>query len=243
VRTAGKVESSPVVVGGLAYFGSHDGRLFAVNADSGRVVWAYQTGGRINASPTIVGESVCVTNYSGAFICLDRRTGAERWTTYVKRDPFRYESFYASASSDGARLYSVARTGKVVAVDTSNGHVVWTAGVGGLGYTTPAVADGRVFAGGFDGRMRAFRATTGEELWNKWVGGRLLGAPVVIGPYVFFSVLEGRTYALRASDGSIAWRLPIGKYTFGIATEKTYYMSLNGRLIAVSGRDIPLSRR
>jgi outer membrane protein assembly factor BamB len=225
------------------YFGSHDGRLFAVKADSGRVVWAYQTGGRINASPTIVGESVCVTNYSGAFICLNRRTGAERWTTYLKRDPFRYESFYASASSDGARLYSVARTGKVVAVDTSDGHVAWTAGVGGLGYTTPAVADGRVFAGGFDGRMRAFRATTGEELWSKWVGGRLLGAPVVIGPYVFFSVLEGRTYALRVSDGSIAWHLPIGKYTFGIATEKTYYMSLNGRLIAVSGRDIPLSRR
>ena len=60
---------------------------------------------------------------------------------------------------------------------------------------------------------------------------------------MFFSVLEGKTYALRVSDGSIAWRLPIGKYTFGIATEKTYYMSLNGRLIAVSGRDIPLSRR
>jgi outer membrane protein assembly factor BamB len=243
VRTAGKVESSPVVVDGLAYFGSHDGRVFAVRSDSGRVVWAYQTGGRINASPSIVGSSVCVTNYSGAFVCLNRRTGAERWTTYLKRDPFRYESFYASASSDGSRLYSVARSGKVVAVDLSDGHVAWTAGVGGLGYTTPAVADGRVFAGGFDGRLRAFRATTGEELWNKWVGGRILGAPVVIGPYVFFSTLEKRTYALRVSDGSIAWRLPLGRYAPGIATERTYFFSLNGRLIAVRGRDVPATQR
>ena len=80
--------------------------------------------------------------------------------------------------------------------------------------------------------------TSGDELWSTEVGGRILGAPVVIGPYVFFSTLEKRTYALRVSDGSIAWRLPLGKYTPGIATERTYFFSLNGRLIAT-----PRSRR
>ena len=110
------------------------------------------------------------------------------------------------------------------ALDASSGRVVWRAGVGGLGYTTPAVAEGRVFAGGFDGRMRAFRATSGEELWSTEVNGRLLGAPAVIGPYVFFSTLQKRTYALRVDDGEIAWRLPLGKYTPGIATERTYFL-------------------
>ena len=187
------------------------------------------------------GGRVCVTTYAGSFVCLDRRTGREQWTTYLKRDAFRYESFYASASTDGSRLYSVARSGKVVAVDASDGHVAWTAGVGGLGYTTPAVANGRVFAGGFDGRLRAFRASNGNGLWSTYVGGRILGAPVVIGPYVFFSTLEKRTYALRASDGKIVWKLPLGRYSPGIATEKTYFFSLNGRLIAVHGRDVPVS--
>ena len=156
---------------------------------------------------------MCVTTYAGSFVCLDRRTGEELWTTYLKRDAFRYESFYASPSSDGERLYSVARSGKVAALDASSGRIVWTAGVGGLGYTTPAVADGRVFAGGFDGRLRAFRATSGDELWSTEVDGRILGAPVVIGPYVFFSTLEKRTYALRVSDGAIAWRLRLGQYS------------------------------
>jgi outer membrane protein assembly factor BamB len=243
VRTAGKVESSPVVVDGIAYFGSHDGRVFAVSSATGRIRWAYQTRGRINASPSVFGGRVCVTTYAGSFVCLHRKTGREEWTTYLKRDAFRYESFYASASTDGTRLYSVARSGKVVAVDASDGHVAWTAGVGGYGYTTPAVADGRVFAGGFDGRLRAFRATNGDELWSTDVGGRILGAPVVIGPYVFFSTLEKRTYAVRASDGAIVWRLRLGRYSPGIATEKTYFFSLNGRLIAVRGRDVPASPR
>ena len=243
VSTSGKVESSPVVVDGLVYFGSHDGRLFAVSAKNGRVRWAYDTGGRINASPSVFGGRVCFGNYAGAIVCLDKDTGRELWTTYSRRDAFRYDSFYASASTDGERLYSVARSGRVVAVDASDGDIVWTARVGGLGYTTPAVAEGRVFVGGFDGRLRALRAWNGNELWSRWVGGRILGAPVVIGDHVFFSTLEKDTYALRVTDGKIVWRLPMGRYSPGIATERTYFFSLNGRLIAFRGREIPTTRQ
>jgi outer membrane protein assembly factor BamB len=97
--------------------------------------------------------------------------------------------------------------------------------------------------GGFDGRLRALRARNGSELWSRWVGGRILGAPVVIGDHVFFSTLEKKTYALRVSDGKIAWRLPMGRYSPGIATERTYFFSLNGRLIAFLGRDAPKIQR
>ena len=117
VTTGGKVESSPVVVDGLVYFGSHDGRLFAVASKTGNVRWAYSTGGRINASPSVFGGRVCAGNYSGAIFCLDKDTGQEIWTTYLRRDAFRRESFYASASTDGERLYSVSRSGSVVALD------------------------------------------------------------------------------------------------------------------------------
>jgi outer membrane protein assembly factor BamB len=227
---------------GLAYFGSHDGRLFAVSSRTGRVRWAYDTGGRINASPSIYGRRVCVTTYAGSILCLDRITGERLWVTYLKRDAFRYESFYASPSTDGERVYSVARSGRVVALDARSGDTVWSASVGGLGYTTPAIANGRVFAGGFDGRLRAFRSATGDELWSTWVGGKILGAPVVIGNLVFFSTLSGRTYALRATDGELRWRIPLGRYSPVIATDETYYFSLNGRLIATAGRDGPKTR-
>jgi hypothetical protein len=65
------------------------------------------------------------------------------------------------------------------------------------------------------------------------------GAPVVIGPYVFVSTLEKKTVALRVDDGSVAWRDPAGQIRSGIATERTYFLSLNGRLIATPGRDVP----
>jgi outer membrane protein assembly factor BamB len=173
-------------------------------------------------------------------VCLNKDTGSEIWTTYVSRDTFRDESFYASPSTDGARLYVVSRSGTVVALDATDGDVLWTSRVGGYGYTTPAVASGAVYVGGFDGILRAFRATTGGEIWRtRAVAGRILGAPVVVGNLVYFAVLEGKTYAVRRSDGRIVWTLPMGRYSPVIATETRYFFSLNGRLIAYAGRHGP----
>ena len=90
----------------------------------------------MNSSPSIWGNRLCVTTYAGSIFCLDRNTGRKLWSTYVKRDAFRYESFYASASTDGKRLYTIARSGKVVALDAATGDVLWTQQQGGYGYST-----------------------------------------------------------------------------------------------------------
>ncbi len=239
LRTNAIVESSPAVADGVVYFGATDGRLFAVDADSGRVRWAYDTGGRINASPSLAEGRVCITTYAGSIFCVRQRDGRKLWSTYVRRDAFRYESFYASASTDGDRLYTVARSGKIVTLDASSGRILWTDNINSLGYSTPAVGSDRIFVGDFNGGLRAYRKTDGRLLWRAQVGGRVLGAPVIIGDLVFFSTLETETYAARVSDGEVVWRYGLGKYSPGIATERAYYFSLNGLLVAFRGRDGP----
>jgi outer membrane protein assembly factor BamB len=239
IRTNAKVESSPAVANGVVFFGATDGRLFAVDADTGHIRWAYDTGGRINSSPSLADGRVCITTYAGSIFCLRQGDGQKLWSTYVKRDAFRYESFYASASTDGKRLYTIARSGRIVALDASSGHVIWSDHVDSLGYSTPAVGRDRIFVGDFNGGLRAYRKTDGQLLWRAHVGGRILGAPVIVGDLVFFSTLETETYAARTSDGQIVWRYGLGKYSPGIATEKTYYFSLNGMLVAFQGRDGP----
>jgi outer membrane protein assembly factor BamB/O-antigen ligase len=232
LRVNAKVESSPVVVDRLVSFGATDGRMFAVYVGTGRVKWAYDTGGRINASPSIVGRRVCITTYAGSIFCLDRNTGRRLWSTYIRRDFLRYESFYASASSDGRRLFTLSRAGKVVALSAATGRVLWTHSLGVLGYSTPAVAHGRVFVGDFNGILHCYRASDGRELWRRRVGGRILGPALVVGDLVFFSTLEERTYAARIRDGRVVWRIGMGKYAPGIATDRHYFFSLNGILIA-----------
>ena len=239
VRTAGKVESSPVVVGGTAYFGSTDGRVFAVDADRGSVRWAYDTGGRINSSPSIYGRRLCISTYTGAVFCLDRDDGSKLWSTYVKRNALSYESFYASASTDGERVYTTSRAGKLVAFSATSGRVVWTYQMGQLGYATPAIARGRIYVGTFDGQLRSLRATDGNVIWSTPIGGEMLGPAVVVGDLVFAATLRGNAVGIRASDGKIVWRFSHGRYSPGIATDRHYYFSLGKKLFAFRAERSP----
>lgn len=239
LRTNGPVESSPVVIDETVYFGSLDGRLFAADVRTGRVRWAYDTGGEIKGSASVWGDRVCVANYAGAITCVRRTNGNELWTTYVKRDALRYESFYATPSTDGARVYTVARTGKVVALSGATGEVLWTQSMQGLGYATPAIAHGRIFVGSFDGLLRSYRATDGALLWSRSVAGKVIAPALVVGNLVFVSTLQSQTFALRVGDGRIVWRFRAGAYAPGIATNRRYYFSLNGLLLAFRGERGP----
>ena len=154
----------------------------------------------------------------------------------MSRNTFQEESFYASASTDGQRLFTVARSGKVVALDAGTGQVVLDQETGALTYSTPAIAAGKVFVGGFDGAMHAYDARTGAPVWEAYVGGRILAPALVVGNLVFFSTLETETYGARISNGEVVWRYRLGKYAPGIATSERYYFSLNGLLMAFEGR-------
>jgi outer membrane protein assembly factor BamB len=239
LKIAAKVESSPVAVKRLVYFGATDGRLFAVYVRTGRIKWAYNTGGRINSSPSILGNRIYVSTYAGSIWSLNRSNGHKIWDHYLRRDVLRYESFYASVSTDGKRLFTISRSGGVYALSASDGHLLWRSSVKSWGYSTPAVAEGMVFIGGFDGRVRALRASTGQVIWSRRLGGRFLGPAFVAGKYLFVSNLERHTYGLRVADGKPVWHLKIGKYSPGIVTERHYFFTLNGIVQAWHGKRSP----
>jgi outer membrane protein assembly factor BamB len=239
LKIAAKVESSPIAIGRLVYFGATDGRLFAVYVRTGRIKWAYDTGGRINSSPSILGNRIYITTYAGSIFALRRSDGHRIWDRFFRRDVLRWESFYASASTDGIRLFTISRSGGVYAVSATSGNVIWRASVNSWGYSTPAVARGLVFIGGFDGKVRAFRASNGQVVWSRRLGGRFLGPAFVAGKYVFVSNLERQTYGIRIADGKVLWHLDIGKYSPGIVTERHYFFTLNGIVQAWHGRRAP----
>lgn len=240
LKVPGKVESSPIVVDGVAFFGTTEGRLFAVWSKSGRVKWAYNARARINSSPVVLGNRVCISTYAGSIFCVRRDSGRELFTTFVSRNALQMESFYATPSSDGRRLFTISRAGRAVAVSAFTGKILWTRQVTNqLAYSTPVVAKGMVFVSAFDGGVRALRASDGRLLWERFVPGRILAGGLLVGNLLFVSTLEKKTYALLRENGRVVWRLARGKYNPGIATDRRYYLSVHGSLIAYTGRAGP----
>jgi|GEM_PF-858266 len=61
---------SPVVAGNIVYFGATDGFLYALNADTGQLLWKYNLGVPIVSTPAISGNALFIAAYDGNVYCF-----------------------------------------------------------------------------------------------------------------------------------------------------------------------------
>ena len=69
-------EASPSVVNQTLFIGDTDGRLHALDVESGQKLWEFQTGDRISATPVVAGGRP-VSRLLGRQSLRDRITNAE----------------------------------------------------------------------------------------------------------------------------------------------------------------------
>src|SRR6266576_2295198 len=100
--TGGDVSATPTVDGDAVYFPDWGGNLFAVNKNSGSLIWSHKIseydgvdGAISRVSPAVVGDQVIIGDilssnqvHNGANVmAVDRRTGMLRWITQVENHP------------------------------------------------------------------------------------------------------------------------------------------------------------
>lgn len=76
-------------------------------------------------------------------------------------------------------VFATGRSGRVYALDATDGTERWQLAVGNGRTTRPAVEDGLAFVGDRNGVLRALDATTGTVRWRYDVGGEIEARPVV----------------------------------------------------------------
>jgi outer membrane protein assembly factor BamB len=72
--------ASPAVADGVAYAGFTDGRVTAIDLDTGEAVWHYETRGPVLSSPIVSGNVLYVGSNDGWLRALARDTGECRWS-------------------------------------------------------------------------------------------------------------------------------------------------------------------
>ncbi len=133
---AGATVGSPVVFDGVAYFGSEDNYLYAVDVQSGAEKWKFQTGGPVTSSPVISGGVVYFGSEDNYLYALDVRSGTEQWK-FQTGGPVG-----SPAVSDGV-VYFGSWDDYLYAVDIQSGKEQWKFKTGG-NVGSPAVSDGVV---------------------------------------------------------------------------------------------------
>jgi eukaryotic-like serine/threonine-protein kinase len=86
--------SSPAVVNGKVYFGSGDGNVYAVNAETGTVLWKFPTKDVVHASPAVANNMVYIgplrdrrREWSGKVVLQGRRRQYDSQSSWISIVP------------------------------------------------------------------------------------------------------------------------------------------------------------
>ena len=121
--------------------------IFALNANSGEIVWKFEKAESVYGSPALVpgGQTVFFASLDHNIYALDRETGKLYWTCDTGSE---MESSPVVSRLDGTLFVGLIKD-KLIAVDTMSGplagKIKWTVNAGGEVVSSPVITeDGRV---------------------------------------------------------------------------------------------------
>ena len=200
------VESSPIVVHGVDYFGTWDGNVYALDLRRHRVRWIHRAGSKITSSASIAGGTLYIGDYSGRIWALSPDSGGVRWVSGVGG------RIYGTPSVAGGRVFVPSSDGDSLTAFSVQGRQLWSINTGAYVYSSPAVWAGRVYFGSFNGVLYCVAAASGHILWSYSSGRPISGAPTVVAGMVYFSNTGRRTYGLDARSGRRLMSFADGDY-------------------------------
>jgi outer membrane protein assembly factor BamB len=205
-HTGSPIESSPVVIDGIDYFGDWGGTIYALNLRTHRARWTYHTGYKITSSASFMNGTIFIGDYSGRLLALSARNGHPHWTAGVDG------RIYGTPAVASGRVFVPSSDGNTMNAFSTRGRHLWTINTGAYVYSSPAVWNGRVYFGSYNGDLYCVSAATGRILWRFSTAGSIGGAPTVVDGIVYFANRQHRIYGVNARSGRQVFRFADGAF-------------------------------
>ena len=189
----------PMLADGMLYTGSGDGVLYALNAETGEIMWSAEGFEALESTGAIAGEIIVTGGFSRLVRAFDRQNGNVLWT---------YRSGYPVQGSPlivEDRVF-IATDHAVYAMALQTGELIWQAATGNENafMGAPAFDNGVIYTTG--GKLLlALDAETGKELWRVEKDTAFLGVAVA-DQQVYVGNWDLNLYAFDQSTGEERWK-------------------------------------
>jgi polyvinyl alcohol dehydrogenase (cytochrome) len=141
-ETGGDVSSMPIVVGNVVYFGSWDGKEYAVDAATGKELWHYDCEVSSRSGAAYGDGLLFFGDIAGRLYALDAKTGSFKWK--VKIDPHKDTVATSSPIYHNGRVYIGVSSHEEGAIMKDRNYQCCT----------------------FRGGVAAYDAKTGKQIWR-----------------------------------------------------------------------------
>ena len=209
--------------GSRVFTADRDGRVIALDLESGDEIWSIRNKKfRISGGPGVGANSVLVGTSDAEVIAYDAENGEEKWRTKVSSEVL--------APPRIARSTAVIRTGdgKLFGLNVETGKRKWiydrTIPTLTLrGTSPPVIYEGLVIAGFDNGRLAALDLENGKQEWEQRIAipsGRsdlermvdIDAEPTIYDDTVYVASFQGSIAAVSVYDGSLLWTRDLSSY-------------------------------
>jgi outer membrane protein assembly factor BamB len=196
------IQSSPCVWEGRVYFGDQDGIFHALDEQTGRELWRFQTGGEIISSANCAADRVLFGSYDGHLYCLARDDGRLLWK-------FETEGRVHGTPGVAGEIVVVAGCDERLRVlKVADGSPVRDVSLGGYSGASAALDGDRVFVGTFSNQVLGVDWKAGRRLWTYENPDRqfpFYSSAAVAGKSVIIGGRDKDVRALDADSGKSLW--------------------------------------
>ncbi|WP_348797612.1 PQQ-binding-like beta-propeller repeat protein [Flavobacterium adhaerens] len=202
--------SSPVInpdkQNPTVFFGSSDGNVYALNANTGELKWKFGVKGSFHCSPVLDKNTLYIGSWDANLYAIDITTGKERWKfeTVAKVGFKGIESSVVVANN---MVYFGARDPFLFALNAETGKLVWKYDAAYswiLG--TAVVVNDVLYVGTSDTyALLGLDAKTGKELFKFKANGYVYGSPAIAGETAYFGDFTGNFFAVNTKSLGKEW--------------------------------------
>ncbi|MBI1965880.1 MAG: outer membrane protein assembly factor BamB [Betaproteobacteria bacterium] len=215
-QLGGQVLAPPAAQDGTVVARAGDGRIYGLDAASGKRKWTYQRSTpalsvRTHAGVVVHRGGVFAGFPGGHIVALSLPNGVVGWeaAVAVPRGTTELERVADIAGPpvvDGQRVCAVAFQGRVACFDITRGTILWSRDVSSL---AGLAVDARyLYVTDDKNAVLALDKASGASIWRQdKLARRGVSAPLGFGRYAVVGDFEGYVHLLAREDGSFAARI------------------------------------
>lgn len=213
---------SPAVAGDRLIVASCAGSVYALERDSGKTAWTYDTAedgprAQFHGDAVVVGKRVIVPSDvepSANVYAFDAETGKVQWRMEFEG------GVITTPLLAGKSVVVGSASGRVARIDVESGKAIWNVAPDGARASMPRIpapaADAkRVYFASNDPRLYALDLATGAVLWKKELAARIDTSLTLHGNTLYAGATDGHLYAFDPASGEVRQRIALGGKPMG----------------------------
>lgn len=209
------VSAGPGLGTDVILLGTSDARVIALSTADGAVLWEHRVSSEVLSVPHALRGVVVVRTIDGKLTGLNENDGSRRWV-YERSVPPLSLRGTGTPAIDGDRIIGGYASGKLVALQLSDGRVEWESTIArpeGRSElerlvdldTDPLIIDGTIYISSFQGGVFSVSLDDGQVIWVRDNLSSYSGLSADW-QYLYLSDEDSDVWALDQGNGASLWK-------------------------------------